>query len=129
MANPTDYSTIYTTLLRSKEVMSALGQSYVPIMFDMGLLVKTLEVVWSRCDELMGVIPVEGGMHMLMSVFAGIGFMYGDAGLRHLLTESGLYALATVTNILAGKDFDRGLTVFKLDDEALTIWFLKNFEV
>jgi len=86
MANPTDYSTVYTTLLPTKEVMSALGQSYVPIVFDMCLLVKALEIVWSRCDELKGVIPVEGGMHRLMSVFAGIGYLYGDAGLRHLLT-------------------------------------------
>ena len=54
--------------------------------------------------------------------------MYRDAGLRHLLTVAGLYAPATVTNILAGKDFYRGLTDFRLVDKALIIRFLNNFE-
>jgi hypothetical protein len=64
---------------------------------------------------------------MLMSVFAGIGYLYGDAGLRNLLTES-VNAPPTVKNILAGKDFDRAITTFKMIDEALNTRFLINFE-
>lgn len=119
MSKPTDYSTIYTTLLGSKEVATSLGQSHIPVVFDMGLLTKALEKVWSQDKKLQGVIPVEGGMHLLMSVFAGIGHLYGDAGLKQLLIDSGTYALGTVNNILLGKDFDRALTAFKLVDEAL----------
>jgi len=128
MATPTDYSTVYTVLLRLKECMNALGQQYAPVIFDMSLLAKALEIVWSNQDELHGVIPCEGGMHLLMSVFAGIGYLYGDAGLRNLLTESGVYAPTTVNNILAGKDFDRAMTAFKMIDEALNTRFLINFE-
>ncbi|XP_052801704.1 uncharacterized protein LOC128232273 [Mya arenaria] len=128
MATPTDYSTIYTVLLRLKECMNALGQQYAPVIFDMSLLAKALEIVWCNRDELQGVIPCEGGMHLLMSVFAGIGYLYGDAGLRHLLSESGVYAAGTVNNILTGKDFDRALTAFKIIDEALNSRLLTNFE-
>ncbi|XP_052278058.1 uncharacterized protein LOC127876693 [Dreissena polymorpha] len=128
MSKPTDYSTIYTTLLRAKEVATSLGQSHIPVVFDMGLLTKALEIDWSQDKKLQGVIPVEGGMHLLMSVFAGIGHLYGDAGLKQLLIDSGTYAPATVNNILLGKDFDRALTAFKLVDEALYNRLLINFD-
>ncbi|WAR09163.1 hypothetical protein MAR_019121, partial [Mya arenaria] len=43
MATPTDYSTIYTVLLRLKECMNVLGQQYAPVIFDMSMLAKALE--------------------------------------------------------------------------------------
>ena len=66
MANPTDMSTVYTTLKRVKESINNLGLTYAPVFFDMGLLTKALEIVWANPDELSGVIPCEGGMHLLM---------------------------------------------------------------
>lgn len=129
MAPPNDYATIYTTLLRFKEAASFLGHSVIPVCFDMGLLTKALEIVWANQSDLSGVIPVEGGMHLLMSVFSGIGFLYGDAGLRQLLQESGVFAAGTTQQILSGKDFDRATYAMKLVDEVLTSQFLKNFSM
>ena len=87
--------------------MNALGQEHAPIIFDMSLLSKAMEIVWNKPEELQGVIPLAGGMHFLMSVFAGIGHLYGEAGLNHLLSDSGLYATVTVASILSRKDFER----------------------
>jgi hypothetical protein len=53
-----------------------------------------------------------------MSNVTGIGYIFGNAGHRQLLTESGFYAPAIVTIILTGKDFNRGLTTLKLVDGA-----------
>ena len=128
MAPPNDPATVYTTLLRFKEAASALGHSVVPACFDMGLLTKALEIVWSHQNELSGVIPIEGGMHFLMSVFSGIGFLYGDAGLRQLLQDSGVFAVGTTQQILAGRDFDRAVYSLKLTDEVLNSRFLMNFQ-
>ena len=75
MSTPNDYNTVYTILKRTKEHINALGQSVCPIVFDMGLLAKALEVVWARPEELSGVIPLEGGMHFMMSLFGGIGYI------------------------------------------------------
>ncbi len=128
MAPPNDFSTVYTTMKRIKEAASALGQSHTPIVFDMGLLTKALEISWNSKDDLEGVIPCEGGMHLLMSVFAAIGQLYGDAGLRLLLQDSGVYAAGTTDQILKGKDFDRALRAFKLVDEVLNARYLLNFK-
>lgn len=66
-------------------------------------------------------------MHFLMSVFAGIGHIYGDAGLWQLLCDSDVYAAGSVPQILSGKDFDRALMAYKLVDEALYRRFFQQF--
>ena len=59
MAPPTDYSTVYTTLMRNKAIVNSLGQDHFPIVFDMGFLTKAMRICWTRPDELNGVIPME----------------------------------------------------------------------
>ena len=66
-------------------------------------------------------------MHLLMSLFSGIGFLYADAGLKSLLHESGVFAAGTVQQMLSGKDFDRALLGFKLVEEVFYTRFLKHF--
>ena len=127
MAPPNDHNTIYTTMKRMKEASSILGQTHIPVIFDMGLLTKALEIKWSANNELAGVILCEGGMHFLMSVFAGIGHLYGDAGLRQLLCDSDVYAAWSVHQIMSGKDFDRALMAYKLVDETLHRRFFQQF--
>ena len=129
MAPPNDHSTVYTTLKRLKEAINALGHKHAPITFDMGLLSKALEITWSRPDDLEDVIPWEGGMHLLFSVFAGIGYIYGGAGLSNLLHESGTYAAGSVQQMLSGRDFDPALRGFRLVDEAMNILFLRQFKI
>lgn len=73
-------------------------------------------------------ILCEDGMHLLMAVFAGIGYLYGDAGLRNLLHESGVFAAGSVEKILSGRDFDRALYALKITDETLNRRFLLQFK-
>ena len=127
MSPPNDFSTIYTTLKRVKEQMNALGQTVCPIYFDMGLLSKALVIVWANPSEFYGVIPLEGGMHFMMSLFGGIGHIYGDAGLKDLLVESGVFAKLTAGHILSGKDFDRALRACIMIDEVLNRRFYLQF--
>ena len=95
MAPPNNLSTIYTTLKCFEEAASILRHSWIPICLDMGILSKAFEIVWSNPVGLSGIILIEGGMHLLMSVFSRIGFLYGDAGLKHLLQDSGVFAPGT----------------------------------
>ncbi len=67
-------------------------------------------------------------MHLLMSLFSGIGYLYGAAGLRNLLHESGVFAQGTAQQMLSGKDFDRALNGFKLVEEVLTGRLLIQFK-
>jgi len=129
MARPTEPTTVYTTLKRAKEALNVLGQQYVPVYFDMGLLTKAYEVTWAHPADLEGAIPCEGGMHLLMSFFSAIGYLYGDAGLKQLLHESGVYAAVSVQQMMSGKDFDRALRGLRLVDEALNRRFILQFNI
>ena len=127
-ANPTEPSTIYTILLRLKKSLNLMGQEHVPVCFDMGLLSKALEIVWANPQELKGVIPFDGGMHFFMCVMAAIGWLYGDAGLQALLSESGVFAAASANNIISGKDVDRGMYALQLVEEVLSAGFFMSFD-
>ena len=59
-------------------------------------------------------------MHLLMSIMAAIGFLYSDESLKVLLTDSGAFAGNTVSMILQGKDFDRGVCAFEILEETLS---------
>ena len=65
-------------------------------------------------------------MHLLMSVFAGIGFLYGDAGLEQLLYESDVFAPGTGRHIMSGKD-KPCLKGCQLVDEVLQQQLLSQF--
>ena len=106
MAASSDPSTIYTVMLRLKEAANSLGQRHLPLCFDMGLYSKAAEIKWSRPKELEDIILVEGGMHLLMSVISGVGYLYDDARLSNLLVDSEVFAPSTVDHMLSGKDFD-----------------------
>ena len=77
--------------------------------------------------ELACVIPCEGGMHLLMCASSAIGYMYGYAGLKQLLHESGVFATGSVQKIMSGGDCDRASYAIKLVDEALTSRLLFSF--
>ena len=70
---------------------------------------------------------MEGGMHLLMSIQAGVGHIYGDIGLRDMLVHSKVYAAGTVDHMFKGKDYDRMMRALKLLDQALTDRLLYNF--
>ena len=57
---------------------------------------KAFEINWAQPRELEVITLCEG-------------HLYGDAGLKYLLHESGVFASESVPKILAGKDFDCGV--------------------
>ena len=93
----------------------------------MGLLTKALEIVLVNTVEFSQVDLLEGGMHFLMSEFTGIGFLYGDAGLKELLQDSGEFAGGTTQQTLAGRDVDMVMYAFRLTDEVLNYQFVMQF--
>ena len=129
MANPTNHQIIYTILRRIKESINNLGQEHIPILFDIGMLMKALEITWAHLEDLSGVILCDGGMHPVICTVSGIGHLYGDAGLRSLMSESEDFAALSVHKILTGKDFDRALYGLKLVDEALSARLFHNFNI
>jgi len=63
------------------------------------------------------------------SFIGSIGKLFGDGGLIQILTGSEVYADATVSSMLQGKQYSRGLRGIRLAHEALTQLFLSSAEM
>ena len=49
--------------------------------FDMGLFTKALEITWAKPMYMKYIFLCEGGMHLLITGFASIGYLHGKARL------------------------------------------------
>lgn len=52
------------------------------------------------------------GLHALSCFIATVGILWSKADLNDLLVDSGIYAGATVEQMLSGKQFNRGVRDF-----------------
>lgn len=81
---PSDYSTIYTSLLRLVHLASALDQSHILVTADMAIYSKAQQILWTEPEPLNGRVTMRlGGMHLTMAFIASIGKLFGDGGLHH----------------------------------------------
>ena len=55
-ASSTEFSTIYTLLVRSFKVADQIGQHDAPVVFDQAIYAKTVEVICQRSEELSRVV-------------------------------------------------------------------------
>ena len=74
-SDPTVLSTIYTTLLQIQRAANRMVQTHVPIYFDMSLQGKALEITLAEPGVFKAIVLCDGGVHVLMSVKAAIGFL------------------------------------------------------
>ena len=50
-----------------------------------------------------------GVFHIILNFLAVIGRMYDNSGLEDFLIESGVYASGTASQLLKGKQYNRGI--------------------
>ena len=53
----------------------------------MGLFTNALEITWAKPMYMIYIFLCEGGMHLLITGFASIGYLHGKARLRELSFE------------------------------------------
>ena len=67
--------------------INLLVQIYTSAYFDMGLFTKALEITWAKPMYMKYIFLCEGGMHLLITGFASIGYLHGKARLGELSFE------------------------------------------
>ena len=67
--------------------INVLVQIYTSAYFDMGLLMKALEITWTKPMYMQYMFPCGGGMYLLIAGFASIGYLHCERGLRKLSFE------------------------------------------
>ena len=128
-APPSDFYTIYPTLLKLVEIANALGQEHVLVTADLAIYSKAEQILWAETDPLTGRVTMRlGGKHITMAFIASIGKLFSDGGLHNMMTASEVYADASVSLMLQGKQYARGIRGIRLVHEALFHLFLSAAE-
>ena len=107
----------------------ALGQEHVLVTSDLAIYSKAEQILWTEPDPLAGRVTIRlGGMHLTMAFIASIEKLFSDGGLYNMLTVSEVYADASVSLMLQGKQYARGIIGIRLVHEALFYLFLSAAE-
>ena len=118
-ASPTEMATVYTMLKKSLAMADELHQFDCPVVCDLAIYAKVMQIIWQRPGEFARIVPCMGAFHITCSFLSTIGKRFGDAGLSDILTESGVLASGSVAGVLQGKHYNRALRMHKLMYEAL----------
>jgi len=120
----TSLSTVWEVLNRSMQIRNQLNLPAVACVFDQALYAKAAEIVWSHPDKFSGIVLCMGIFHTICMFLRILGKRFADAGLRDILVETGIVAQGSVSAVLDGKQYNRGVRVHKIVYEALMrlIW-------
>jgi len=112
-------STVWELLQRSMQIRKHLQLPSIVCVFDQALYAKAAEIVWSRRTDFPGIILSMGVFHTICTLLRILGKRFADAGLRDLLVEAGVVAQGSVSTMLEGRHYNRGVRAHKLVFEAL----------
>ncbi|KAG5868451.1 hypothetical protein JTB14_037840 [Gonioctena quinquepunctata] len=108
-ASPTDYNTIYTTLLRAVDKCMKVKQKTCVVTFDQPHYQKARDFISSTSDpRLQSVVIRLGGFHMLMSFLGSIGYVMSESGLEESLST--IYAPLSVGKMMSGHAYSRAIS-------------------
>ena len=96
------------------------------MMMTTGLAIysKAEQILWTEPDPLVGLVTMRlSWMHLTMAFIAGMGKLFSDGGLQNMLTVSEGYADASVSLMLQGKQYARGIRGIRLVHEVLFYLF------
>lgn len=127
LAIPSNYDTLYTTLLQATARTESIGQKYTYITFDQPLYIKARDILQSNEDSrLKNVILRLGGFHILMSYLGAIGHIMDGSGLKEVLST--IFAEPSTKHILSGHAYSRAVRGHILIHAALARIIFSNIK-
>ena len=112
-------ATVWELLTRSVQIQKELSLPSIVCVFDQALYAKVAEVVWAHQDKFSSVVLCLGVFHTVCTLLRIIGRRFADAGLRDVFVETGIVAQGSVSAVLEGRHYNRGMRAHKLMFEAL----------
>jgi len=118
-APATHLSTVYEVMIQVMKIKEELNLEEIVCVFDQALYAKAVEIQWKQGRMFQEVVIRMGCFHTLCNLVAVIGKRFSSAGLRDLAVESGIIAEGSITSVLEGRNYNRGVRLYKLMYEAL----------
>lgn len=123
----TDIATVHEVLLQSLKIKNSLQLKSIVLVFDQALYAKATEIQWKHAEKFKDLVLRMGVFHTACTMLSIIGKRFQDAGLRDICVESGVVAEGSVSGVLDGRRYNRGVRFHKLMYEALMRLVWKGF--
>ncbi len=127
-APATNMSTVLEILNQSANIIEELYLDSIICVFDQALYAKAAEIKWKYPERFGKIILRLGAFHTTCTLLAIIGKRFRDAGLRDLCIEANIIAEGSISSVLDGKMYNRGIRTHKLIYEALLKLAWKSFK-
>ena len=125
-APATDVSTVNEALNRSLTIMRSLHHKSICV-FDQAIYFKAFEVKCKEYEKFKPIVLRLGTFHTLGTLIPIIGKRFQHTGLKDLFIEAGVVAEGSVSAVLEGRNYNRGVRVHKLAYEAFMRVALEGF--
>ena len=117
-APATELSTVFEILNQSEEIRKKLCLSAIVVVMDQALYAKAAEIAWKQ-DQFSNIVLRMGTFHTICNALAILGKRFGDGGLKDIFIESQTVAEGSISGVIDGKHYNRGVRAHKYLYEAL----------
>lgn len=121
----TEYKAVQECLLYSEEATKEVGQRYTITTSDLGVFMKAYLLIWKNHERFKDHSIMIGSFHVVCAYLKMTGMKIDGNGLSNVLLEVGLMTSGSVQAVLAGKQYNRGITCHRILLEALERLLLK----
>lgn len=125
----TESTVIKELLQRSEEATDEVGQYYALSTFDLGGCMKALPLIWKYREQYKRHVVMIGPFHTSMNYLGTLtGNKCAGSGYAEILTESQLVTGGSLTSVLKGKAYVKGMFCLKTVCEALVRLLFEQFQ-
>ena len=97
-------------------------------IFDQAIYSKAAEIKWREPEKFANCVLMMGIFHLLMTYMNILSKRFSDAGLCDTLLQSSVVAEGSIHRALSGKQYNRGICLYKLFYEALIRLLLSDID-
>lgn len=126
-APATDMSTVNEALNQLLAIMCSPHLTSMICVFDQAIYAKVFEVKCKEFEKFKPILLRLGTFRTICTSISLIGKRFKDAGLKDLFVEAGVVAEGSVSAVLEGRNYKRGVCVHKLAYEAFMRVPLEGF--
>ena len=117
-APATELSTVFEILNQSEEIRKKLCLPAIVVVMDQTLYAKAAEIAWKQ-DQFSNIVLRMGTFHTICVALSILGKRFGDSGLKDIFIESQIVAEGSISGVIDGKHYNRGVRAHKYLYEAL----------
>ena len=114
---------------RALKIKESLKLMSIVCVFDQAIYAMAIEIKWKEKEKFKNCVVMMGLFHMLMMYMHILKKRFSEAGLRDVLIQSNVIAEGSVDKALSGKMYNRGVRLYKLMYEAVSIKVLEHMKL